>query len=234
MTASAQTSRVVAIAAVAVILAAVAVGLGLGDLLPSGASVGEPGDSIGHSPSPSAKAEATPLPTRAPTATASGALYPGGAVTCENVSIGFVVSYPADWWANEEIEPVDPGPSPIPACVYFAEEPVDLMPNAGLPPGIAITVGLEEQPVGDPQQPTEVLSSRDVTVAGVPATVEEIIWTEHTVFQRAGDRSYAYRISLPSGATLLVGTLNQQPSEQYELRKAVLDAMMTTLQLTAN
>jgi hypothetical protein len=45
---------------------------------------------------------------------------------------------------------------------------------------------------------------------------------------------YAYRIDLPSGAPLRFDTLNQQPSEQYELRKEVLDAMMTTLRLTAN
>ncbi|MGH2383134.1 MAG: hypothetical protein ACRDG7_18185 [Candidatus Limnocylindria bacterium] len=71
-------------------------------------------------------------------------------------------------------------------------------------------------------------------VAGRPATIQEIEWTADTVFQRAGDRSYAYRISLANGETLLFGTLNQRPSEQYDSRKLVLDRMMETLELTGS
>ncbi|MDQ2689871.1 MAG: hypothetical protein M3Y29_06320, partial [Chloroflexota bacterium] len=67
-----------------------------------------------------------------------------------------------------------------------------------------------------------------------PATIEEIRWTEDTVFQRAGDRAYAYRIELANGQILGFGaqTTAVIGDEQYEEAKAVLDAMMESLQLS--
>jgi hypothetical protein len=221
-----------ALAAAVVVVAAVAVGIGLGNMLPRGSNEGGPSEPTMTSapPSPTLEAPPSPSPTEAvPSPSASVGPFPGGAASCENESIGFVVSYPADWWANERVDSGDPPLTPIEACQYFAEEPVELVQNAGLPPGIVINAGLEEQPLGNPEQPIEVLSSRVVEVAGRPATVEEIERTGDTVFQRAGDRSYAYRISLASGETLLFGTLNQRPSEHYDSRKLVLDRMMETL-----
>jgi hypothetical protein len=226
-----------ALAAAAVVVAAVAVGIGLGNMLPRGSNVGGPSEPTVTSapPSPTLEAPPSPSPTEeAPSPSALVGPFPGGAASCENESIGLAVSYPADWWANERVDSGDPALTPIEACQYFAEEPVELIQNAGLPPGIAISAGLEEQPLGNPEQPIEVLSSREVDVAGRPATVQEIEWTADTVFQRAGDRSYAYRISLASGETLLFGTLNQRPSEQYDSRKLVLDRMMETLELTGS
>lgn len=222
-----------ALAAVAVLVVAVAVGIGLANLVPRSANVGGPSQPATSSASPGATPEATPAPSptdAVPTLSPSPEAFPGGAA-CENHEIGFAVSYPTAWWANERIDSGDPALTPIGACQYFAEEPVELVQNAGLPPGIAISAGLEEQPLGNPEQPIEVLSSREMEVAGRPATVEEVKWIADTVFQRAGDRSYTYRISLANGETLRFGTLNQQPSEQYDNRKTVLDRMMETLEL---
>jgi hypothetical protein len=213
-----------AMAATAVLIAAAAVGLGIGGLLPRGSSVGEPSVSRPATSQPMTT-EATPMPA---TPVPSPSAVPTG--TCENEPLGYAVDYPADWWANERIV-TDPELTPIEACQYFAEEPVELQQNAGLPPDVAIVAGLEDAPAGNPQQPIRVLAEREVEVAGRPARVREIEWTADTGFQRVGDRSYAYRIDLPNGETLRFGTLDQQPSVRYEARKAVLDAMMETLRL---
>lgn len=210
------------LAASAVLVAAIAVGIGIGALLPQGPEVG--------GPSASASEDATPIsatpsasPSAAPSSTAPAT------ASCENTALGFVVSYPAEWWANEAVASEL---TPIEACRYFAEEPVEILPNAGLPEDVAILAHVDEAPAGNPQQPIRVLEEREVEVAGRPATVREIEWTEDTGFQQAGDRSYAYRIVLPSGETLLFGTLDQAPSERYEARKAVLDAMVESLRLS--
>jgi hypothetical protein len=214
-----------AVAAASVVALAVAVGLGVGSLLVRGPSPGDPSETpVSSAPSPS---ETAPAATPSPEAA-----FPGGDASCRNESIGFVATYPADWWANERVDSGDPALTPIEACLYFAEAPVELVQNAGLPRGIAIIAGLEEEPAGNPEQPIDVVSSRDVEVDGIPATAEEIEWTEDTVFQRAGDRSYGYRIPLPDGRVLLFGTTNQPPSELYRLRKDILDEMMERLVLT--
>jgi hypothetical protein len=216
-----------ALAAASVLVLAVVVGLGIGSLLVRGPSPGDPVSSSLPSPTPSPSATA-PAPTASPPAAA----FPGGDASCENESIGFVATYPADWWANELVDSGDPALTPIEACLYFAEEPVQLVQNAGLSPAIAIIAALEEVPAGNPEQPIEVVSSREVEVDGLPATAEEIEWTADTGFQRAGDRSYGYRIRLSDGRVLLFATGSQPPSDQYEARKDVLDRMMEVLDIT--
>jgi hypothetical protein len=216
-----------ALAATAVLIAAVAVGIGVGALLPDEPTIGDASGSPSQAPR---TVEATPLPS-VPSPSPSPSSAP--TVSCSNDELGFLVRYPAEWWANERVA-TDPELDPIEACRYFAEEPIELQQNAGLPSALAILAGLDATPPGAPQQPFRVVDEREVEVAERPATVREIEWTEDTGFQRVGDRSYAYRIDLPSGETLLFGTLDQRPSAQYEARKAVLDAMMETLELTGS
>lgn len=214
-------------AAAAVILAVV-VGLQLGNLLPAGdqPDVGaSSATAIPSTPSPTNAAS----PTIAPSPSAE--VFPGGS-RCTNETFGFTVGYPAGWWANEEIVPDEPELTPIPACLYFAEEPVELRPNAGLPPAIAITVGLAEEPLGDAPPPYEVVETRETTVDGRQATVEEIEMTDDAApFFAAGDRSYGYRIGLPNGETLVVGTASTATLGDFESHKRILDQMMETLEL---
>ena len=79
--------------------------------------------------------------------------------TCTNEEFGFTVSYPAGWWANEALTPEDPALTPIPACTYFAEAPVELQPNAGLPAGIAVIVDVADAPAGAGPTGVEVIDT---------------------------------------------------------------------------
>ena len=221
-------SLALAAAAVAIVV----IGLQLGGLLGTDRDIGgEPSTapttpSASASAAPSASEPATPAPSPSPDG------FPG-ALECTNEEFGFTVSYPADWWANEAVVPEDPALTPIPACRYFAEEPVELQPNAGLPRGIAVIVDLaEESAGGEPTAGVEVIERRETDVDGQAATVEEREWTEDTLFQRAGDRNYAYLISLGDGRTLSVSTdtyTSGADSDTYAQHREILDEMMESL-----
>jgi hypothetical protein len=222
-----------ALAAAAVVVLAVALGLGLGYLIPRQDFVGGPSES--PMPSPASTSTAPPEPSDAPSAdpSPSDAGFEN-ANRCTNDEAGYSVDYPADWWANESVVPEPPG-TPIAPCVAFAEEPVELVPNSQLPPGVAISGGITEPPPEDATQPMEILSSRQTQVAGRPAAVVETRWTEDVFFFRAGDRVYEYRIELANGQTLVFNThMNELIDDvTFDRYKEVLDTMMETLEISA-
>lgn len=219
-------------AATAAAVAIVVIGLQLGGMLPGEQDLGSDPSAVAATPSPSAApASGAATPARSPSQTG----FPGG-LTCANDEFGFTLEYPADWWANEAVVPDDPSLTPIPACTYFAEEPVELQPNAGLPGGIAVIVDLAEEPAGGEPARVEVIERRDTEVGGRPAVVEELEWTEDTVFQRAGDRIYAYRIDLADGRTLAISTstyISRADAATYAEHRDVLDRMMEGLRFIA-
>lgn len=224
-----------ALAAAAVVVIAIVAGLALGTLLPRNDRIGGPSVTEVPSPSESATPSASASASEAVSAEPSPSAAPlADGNQCESTENGYAVRYPADWWANDAVVPEAPELTPIPACVAFAEEPVELIPNSQLPPAVAISGGITEPPPEDASQPIEILSSRQVEVAGRPAEVVETRWTEDVLFFRAADRLYEYRIELPSGQTLLFSThMNEViDDETYEAHKLVLDAMMQTLELT--
>jgi hypothetical protein len=223
-----------ALAAAAVVVIAIVAGLALGTLLPRNDRAVGPSPSEAASPTPSAQ-PTTPSPSPSAEPSASEAALADGNV-CENAEIGYSVRYPADWWANERIVPEAPELTPIDACVAFAEAPIEIVPNSELPPDVAISAGITEPPAGNLSQPIELISADEIEVAGRPTTVSEIRWTEDAVFFRAGDRVYEYRIQLPSGQILLFSTRTNDVIDDaaYERHKAVVDAMMDTLELTGS
>jgi hypothetical protein len=221
-----------ALAATVVVVLAVALGLGIGYLIPRQDFVGGPSESPMPSPALTPTSQATQAPSASPSASAAAF---ENANHCTNDEAGYAVDYPAGWWANERIVPDAPELTPIAACVAFAEEPVELIPNSQLPPSVAISGGITEPPPPDATQPVEILSSRRAEVAGRPAEIIESEWTDDGFFFRAGDRLYEYRIELPSGKTLLFSThMNELIDAQtYDAYKVVLDTMMETLELSA-
>lgn len=223
-----------ALAAAAVVVIAIVAGLALGTLLPQNDRIGGPSGSEAASPTPAVQPSAPSASPSAQPSASQTALADG--TQCENAEHGYIVRYPADWWANDAVVPDEPELTPIPACVAFAEAPVELMPNSQLPLSVAISGGITEPPPDDASQPMETLSSRQVEVAGRPAEVVESQWTEDVFFFRAGDRLYEYRIELPSGQILLFNTHMNEVigDEAYEAHKLVLDAMMQTLELTGS
>lgn len=220
------------LAGAAAVVLAVVIGLQLGGLLPRGVDVGGDPSASASAPSPSASAAPeSDAATVRPSPSDDG--FPNG-LTCSNEELGFGVAYPAGWWANEAVVPEDPALTPIAACRYFAEEPVDLQPNAGLPRGIAIIVDAAQGPPGEEPASVEVVDRRETEVDGRPAIVQELRWTEDTAFQRAGDRRYAYRISLPDGEAIEFSTdtsISGADADTYAAHRDVLDRMMETLDL---
>ena len=226
-----------ALAATAAVAAAVVIGLQLGGLLPQRSNVGNEQSAPAATTLPSASDAPASQPTStvpSPSPSPSDGGLPGG-MPCTNDEFGFTVDYPAQWWANEAVTPEDPALTPIPACTYFAEEPVELQPNAGLPRGIVVIVELAEDPAGGEPTGVEVIEQRETEVGGRHAVVEELEWTEDTAFQRAGDRTYSYRIELADGQTLTISTdtaVSGADAAAYAQHREVLDRMMRSLAFT--
>lgn len=214
-----------ALGAAAVVVVAVVAGIAFGDLLPRTDPPGVGPSSVAVSPTPSPSVAPTPTPSQAPSAAPSAAVFPGGGV-CENESLGYTVGYPAGWYANEAIEPQD-GLDGVEACQYFAEEPMEIRPNAGLPPTVAIVFSR-----GDEELPSSgiTISSEETTIAGRPATVTESEGTGDGPFFAEGDFSYGYQITLPDGRFLVASTYYANDGD-YETHKLTLDQMMETLEL---
>jgi hypothetical protein len=188
-------------------------------------------------PSETASETATTSPSTSGAASASPTSTPGedggfeDAAECENTELGYEVEYPADWWANERIDPGedDPGFTPIIACTYFAPEPVELQPNAGLPSGIAIQFGLSEE---EPIVSGDVLDEEAVTVDGMDAMRRVEQPAPSPGFIPEGSLVYRYVIELDDGSYLLASTDNiLQDDAAYEESRRVLDSMMEELDI---
>ena len=191
----------------------------------------------GATPSSSASATPSLTPTERPTGTltASPSSTPdasemaealGDAEECENDELDFEVEYPEAWWANERIEPDFEGGTPIPECTYFAPEPVELQPNAGLPGGIAIWF---DAPAADaPEVQGDVLDRHETTVDDHDAVVVEY---EPPVsgFSPEGTVIYKYLVAVDDGVLAAMTDAARHPD--YEENKEILDAMMETLEL---
>jgi hypothetical protein len=208
-----------------------------GVLVACTSSPGREGDEPAPSPSPTATATRTATATAVPTTdeTASPTVSPapsgalGDATECENEELGYEVDYPGDWWANERIEP-EGDLTPIPACQYFAPTGVELQPNAGLPSGIAIRFEIPDQEI-DPAE-GEVLSQDDTTVDGRDALIVETEPAPQPGFVPEGSHVYRYIVELSDGRQLVATTDDiLQDGARYEDAKAILDAMMETLDI---
>lgn len=218
-----KTTAVVAFAAIATLTACTA---GPGSS-PSSTPTATPNETTGQagtlSPATSSAASASP------SSTPTGSGGPNDRAECENTELGYEVEYPADWWANERIEPNDPGLTPIVACTFFAHEAVELEPNTGLPGGIAIQLEkVDEQPA----MSGEVLDEESVEVDGRDAVRRTVEPTPSPGFVPEGSLVYRYEISLDGGSYLLASTDNiLQDDAAYEESRTVLDTMMETIEI---
>lgn len=191
------------------------------------------------SPTPITTATETAIATASPTSdgeTASATASPaqggplGNAQECENEELEYEVEYPGDWWANERVEPEDDNLTPIPACQYFAPSEVELQPNAGLPNGIAIRFDIPNQEIAVPDD--EILNEDDTTVDEHDARVVETEPAPQPGFVPEGARMYRYIITLEDGRQLIATTDNILTDDAlYEESKAILDAMIETLEI---
>lgn len=198
-----------ALSAAAVAGVAIVIGLQLGGL------VRGPEGSMGIGPSG--------VPNPSPSGTA--AAPPAGMTPCANPTDGYAVSYPADWYANPAIAAPE-GLDPVAACRFFAEEPFEIRPNAGVPASVAIT--FQVVPDVRPAAGTLVAGEEQTTVGGHAALVREVE-TGAGAFMPAGTLIYEYFVALDEGF-LLVSTDSSRDGD-YAEHTRMIDRMMETLQL---
>lgn len=219
-----------ALAAAAVIVLAIVIGLGAGSLLPDGRGIGGPAPSESLAPSPPS---ASPTPSASAQRSAVPSTTASEGSECTNDELRYTVRYPVDWWANERVEPAFESGDAIPACQYFAEEPVELSANADVPATVAVGFRHESQ-VTPPSSGATTLSIEEVTVAGRPAIVrEDEEGDSGAPFSYPGQRRYTYFVELPDGSYLVAATSSREDGApgEYERHTDVLDQMMESLEL---
>jgi hypothetical protein len=142
---------------------------------------------------------------------------------CSNTDDGYSVSLPRGWYHNERVEGGEL--DDVAACRFFGPEDFEVTPQSGIG-GMAITVRL-----GNDGPPGEM--TPDTTVDGKPALVTETIVAEDG-FEPAGTRHYDYWVEIGPDTWLSAGT-SDAPNfvGDYAENKAVLDAMMDSLQFRA-
>jgi hypothetical protein len=183
--------------------------------------------SFEQDPSPSDELDSTPVaPTVAATPSPSSAPSATEAQACTNTADGFTVEYPSDWFTNDRVE--QEFSDPVPACRYFGADPLEILPNAGLPPTVAITIQrASEPPRGDPN--ATVVRRDEVVIDGRPAVVTEEEWPVDPDQATSGHRRTTYTIETASGDFLVAAT--KEAGDDHEPIGAVLEAMMASIEL---
>lgn len=175
------------------------------------------------SPTPDETATSTASPTTGDTAPPDQEL-----ATCENPDGGYTVSYPAEWWANERVEAEDPV-TDIPACAYFAPQPVELEPGTDDLSGVAVRIEVRE---GNTAPSGEVISSADVTVDGRDAVAREVEVPPQPGFVPEDSVAYEYVVELEGDRSLVAAADNIQVDDAtYQDARPVLDRMMGTMEI---
>lgn len=180
-----------------------------------GACGGDDGPDSAATTVPEATATAEPTSGTADgEATVDGMTF----TTCETEA--FTIRYPQDWWTN----PADAAPE----CRMYHPEPTEVQ-GESLHYAVQTYVDdVEFERVTDDEGPDETLFREETTVDGRAAVVTEARASGDTLAPE-GTRRYSYVIDL-DGRILVVVTHSVGDTD-YERDKAVLDRMVTTLEL---
>jgi len=190
----------------------------------------EPIASVAASATAEATASPTSEPTAAPSATTAPSFGGGGGFTvtpnpdadalfvdrdeCTNRQDGYQLEFPDDWWTNTEI-------ARFPACVWFSPTFYEVTDETQVPDEIGITIEWFPDGIGRVDG-ADIVTREDVVVGGQAASRVE--WD---------DGSYWYAIQLgptPEEGPNLLAVTSVDFGGDYELNKAVLDRMMSTIE----
>lgn len=190
---------------------------------------------------PSATLAPTPIPTPAPeptptpTPTAFGASVFEDPDSCEHSSGVYRVAFPDSWWWNTSYEHAELGQ--IDACRFFSLDAFDITTASRgqpVPDGIAISINYHDGACLGFFNAQ--LSQEELTIDGHPATATE--WAD-APRQDAPPAYYQYIVDLtPDTACeehgqFIVASTGVDSAGDYEEIKAMLDRMMSTMQITA-
>lgn len=197
------------------------------DAVPDADAVGVPADlplrPATPAPTPSA---GTPSPAAAP-------LYVVRLSECPPSSAPFRLILPDGWWTNTAFKDSELGD--IPACQYFAAEPFDpttATRDQAIPEGVAVTINYYENTCLGYISP--ILEERTTTVDGHPALIVELAQGKD---ETNPPGAYQYEIALSDdadcdpGGRFIVGRTTVDMTGDYEANKAILDEMMSTIQI---
>lgn len=182
-----------------------------------------------------ATADPTMTPTQEPTPTPFGADVFEDPDSCEHSSGVYRVAFPDAWWWNTEYEHAELGE--LAACTYFAPDEFDITTASRedtVPQGVAISMQyLDDGCLGFF---TPVLSSREVNIDGYTAVVEE---RAERPTEDSPPGGYGYRIDLnpdvpcEEGGQFITAGTGVDSAGDYEENKAMLDRMMSTMEISA-
>jgi hypothetical protein len=186
-------------------------------------------------PTPSASAETTPSPDATESADPSASSSPvegeGGFTfesnaeadalfadrfTCENLDAGYQVDFPAEWNTNAEL-------GGVPPCSWFAPTEYETGDPGQVPDEVAIEIFVIE---GAREYLLEIIEQNDGLVGATqPATRVRLVGND-------GDL-YEYVVQLgptpEEGPNLVVRTSSLMGGD-YDLNRAILDRMMSTME----
>ncbi len=131
---------------------------------------------------------------------------------CENLEDGYRLEFPEEWYTNTEI-------GDVPACSWFSAEFYEVDDPNEVPDEIAITIEYVE---GDSGSFEDAISRESVIVG----STQEATRVEY-------DDSYLYQVQLgptPEEGPNLVVTTTTEMGGDYELNRAVLDRIMSTME----
>ena len=139
---------------------------------------------------------------------------------CTNPQDGYQLQFPDDWWTNTEV-------ARFPPCVWFSPTFYEVVDETQRPDEIAIEIFWL---AGDRGYLTESISREDVMVGLQSAVRTEVVGTPDDMTEGA---SYEYVIRLgptPEEGPNLVARTDTDMGGDYELNKAVLDRIMSTIE----
>jgi hypothetical protein len=138
--------------------------------------------------------------------------------TCTNTAKHLRVHLPAGWFTelNAEFGP----------CTFFGAAPFLIIPQSDALTFDALA-SVEQQPFpGSPDAPSKVLATKDTTVGGRHARMDEVE-TAGLGLLPAGTRTYSYVIDWGTFGTLRVST-SGMPGPAYDANKAGVDTLATS------
>ena len=143
--------------------------------------------------------------------------------SCTNPEIGYIVTFPDDWYTNTEIE----GRA---ACSWFTPEFFEVDVPGETPEEIWLSIGRIEGVFGyNMLTPTE--SSEEVEIDGYAGHRAEYRTLDDIGDTDSDDLTYHYVVPFDTAGPTLIASTNVDMAEDYELAKAVLDRIMASMEL---
>lgn len=176
---------------------------------------------------------AMPTPEARVSSPAASPVHAVQVEACAPASAPYQITLPEGWWTNVAFAAPELGE--VEACQYFAATAFDVTAVSAdqtFPPGVAVVLRfLAGGCVGSFLEP---ISTEETTIDGHPASVVEYAWAPDADGPPARYEvtvNLAPGVDCETGGRFLVGATNIEMAGDYEANKAILDEMLSTIQI---